>query len=68
MQDLQLFELQAYDSQDNVFSSLEGLVFDWGVEGMVQKVKFGNSYIDPGMVRNNLEKKGLEGDFVLIQG
>lgn len=70
------FEVRAYDDQDNEFSSLEGVVFEWNVVGLgknkdVTVLRFMTFKESPYEAKWNIkemEERNQRGNVALLEG
>ncbi|BES87629.1 Nuclear pore membrane glycoprotein [Nesidiocoris tenuis] len=66
----EIFEVRAYDDQENSFSTLEGVEFQWLLHGGPQVLKFmtfaDSPYDEPSSIAL-LERQGLMGSIVLLE-
>lgn len=70
------FEVRAYDDQDNEFSSLEGVIFDWNIIGLgknkdvtvLRFMTFRDSPYEATWNIKEMEERNQKGNIVLLEG
>eukprot|EP00931_Biecheleriopsis_adriatica_P056141 TRINITY_DN33268_c0_g1_i1.p1 TRINITY_DN33268_c0_g1~~TRINITY_DN33268_c0_g1_i1.p1 ORF type:complete len:2088 (-),score=389.74 TRINITY_DN33268_c0_g1_i1:106-6069(-) len=70
VEDVETIAVKAYDKQGNVFSSLEGLQFDWriGDTAILERPDLRNTNIKLSPTRRALSESGVQPDTVLLKG
>ena len=68
--DNEMVSLQAFDSEGNVFSSLEGLRFKWTAHppGIVEVMPLTKSAVQVSSIRRDIENTGFLTDIVQLAG
>ena len=69
--DINSLQVQAFDIQGNVFSSLEGLKFDWEIiqnPELVNKVTYKEANYRASDLHTELEKSKIPSDLILLKG
>jgi nuclear pore complex protein Nup210 len=68
--DVETLKVQAFDEQGNVFSSLEGLAFDWllNADGILRRLTSAEARMNVSETHKALELKGLSGDLLPVKG
>lgn len=70
LKEIQKIELFAHDSEENTFTSLEGLRFSWRLEKaqIIEPVSLANAQLYlPLRTRENLEKEGFQSDILVVR-
>ena len=70
MDDVDTLSVQAFDRQGNLFTSLEGMGFDWNIKNLnvLAHSKLGQSSYKMTPTRKRIEEAGQYSDVVLVRG
>jgi nuclear pore complex protein Nup210 len=69
--DINMLEVQAFDAEGNVFSTIEGLKFQWRIENNPQSLRIipiKEAHFKATRARINMERKRLMTDITLLKG
>ena len=68
--DVQVLETLGYDIQENVFSTLQGVRFEWNIQNLdlLESIPIKESSIKSTEIRKKIESSNFQSDILIIKG